>query len=148
MSLDNIHFCFPDINQYITDFDDLARKASYIVGNDETITLFLKGLRSSTDVFEKVIKKDPQNYFQLKDAAIVVIKTYQLLNTLKQNPTGFNTFQQNLPRRPFFQRGLPNQGLPHEPPPNRYNSSNASPWMRNTAVLMDTSTHTRAPNNW
>jgi hypothetical protein len=96
MSLDNIHFRFPDIDQDIADFEDLARKARYTVGNDKTITLFLKGLCSSSDVFKKVVEKDPQNYFQLKDAAIVVTKTCQLLNALKQNPMSFTTFQQNL----------------------------------------------------
>ena len=74
MMLDTITFKFPEIDQYIADFEDLACKAGYTVGNDETISLFLRGLRSSPDIFKRVIDKDPQNYFQLKDAAIGVTK--------------------------------------------------------------------------
>ena len=52
MMLDTITFKFPEIDQYIANFEDLARKAGYTVGNDETVSLFLRGLRSSPDVFE------------------------------------------------------------------------------------------------
>jgi hypothetical protein len=149
MGLDSIQFRFPEIDQYIADFEDLIRKAGYTIGNDETITLFLKGLWSSPDIFEKVVEKDPQNYFQLKDAAIAVTKTWQLLNALCHNTSGFNAFQQNRPRQPFFQRGPSNQGPPCGPPPAPwYNLSNALLWMRNTAVPIDTSARSRAPNNW
>jgi len=102
MMLDTITFKFPEIDQYIADFEDLARKAGYTVGNDETVSLFLRGLRSSPDVFERVIDKDPQNYFQLKDAAISITKNRQLLNALRRNTTGINPLQRNFQRTPFF----------------------------------------------
>ena len=44
MMLDSIAFKFPKINQYIAGFEDLARKVGYIVGNNETVSLFLRGL--------------------------------------------------------------------------------------------------------
>ena len=44
MMLDSIVFKFPEIDQYIADFEDLARKVGYMVGNDETVSLFLRGL--------------------------------------------------------------------------------------------------------
>ena len=138
--LDTITFKFPEIDQYIANFENLACKAGYTVGNDETVSLFLRGLRSSPDVFERVIDKDPQNYFQLKDAAIGVTKNCQLLNMLRRNATGINPLQRNYPRVPFFQRTPGGPGPPQGPPPApHYNSSNAPPWMRNTPVPMDTS---------
>ena len=42
--LDVITFKFPEIDQYISDFEDLARKAGYTVGNDEMVSFFLRGL--------------------------------------------------------------------------------------------------------
>ena len=44
MILNSITFKFPNIDQYIADFEDLARKAGYTVGNDKTVSLFLRGL--------------------------------------------------------------------------------------------------------
>ena len=44
MMLDSIAFKFPEIDQYISDFKDLARKAGYMVRNDETVSLFFRGL--------------------------------------------------------------------------------------------------------
>ena len=74
MMLNTITFKFPEIDQYIADFEDLAHKAGYTVGNNKTVSLFLRGLRTSADVFERVIDKDPQNYFQLKDTTIAITK--------------------------------------------------------------------------
>jgi hypothetical protein len=45
--------CFPDVNQYISDFEDLARQAGYTIGNKETIGFFLNGL--SPSILEEVI---------------------------------------------------------------------------------------------
>jgi len=93
MMLDTIAFKFPEIDQYISEFEDLARKAGYTVGNNETVSLFLRGLRTLADVFERVINKDPQNYFQLKDATITVTKNQQLLNALRKNTLATNPLQ-------------------------------------------------------
>ncbi len=45
--LEKLRFKFPDINQYIADFEDLANLSGYTVGNDETINLFLKGFEGA-----------------------------------------------------------------------------------------------------
>ena len=44
MMLDTIAFKFPEIDQYIANFENLAHKAGYTVGNDKMVSLFLRGL--------------------------------------------------------------------------------------------------------
>jgi len=57
---------FPDIDQYISKFEDLAHLASYTVGNEETINFFLKGLSQS--VLEDMLKPPfAMTYNDLKD---------------------------------------------------------------------------------
>jgi hypothetical protein len=45
---------FPDINQYILDFEELVRQAGYTIGNEETIGFFLNGLTPS--ILDEVIR--------------------------------------------------------------------------------------------
>ncbi len=79
---------FPTINKYISEFEDLATLVGYTIGSAETINLFLKGLTTSADVFEKVMDHPtPNNYYNLKNKAISIIKSRQLVNTLKHNAT-------------------------------------------------------------
>jgi hypothetical protein len=57
--------CFPEINQYIATFEELARQASYTIGNGETISFFLKGLTSS--ILEDIMKPPfVTNYIDIK----------------------------------------------------------------------------------
>ncbi len=75
---------FPTINEYISEFEDLAMLARYTIGSTETINLFLKGLTTSADIFEKVMDHPtPNNYYDLKNKAISVVKARQLVNALK-----------------------------------------------------------------
>jgi hypothetical protein len=45
---------FPNIDQYILDFEDLVRQAGYTISNEETIEFFLNGL--SPSILDEVIK--------------------------------------------------------------------------------------------
>jgi hypothetical protein len=45
--------CFPDVDQYISDFKDLVRQAGYTISNEETIGFFLNGLTPS--ILDEVI---------------------------------------------------------------------------------------------
>jgi len=75
---------FPAIDEYVSEFEDLATLAGYTVGSAETINLFLKGLMTSADVFEKVMDHPtPSNYYNLKNKAISIMKSRQLVNALK-----------------------------------------------------------------
>jgi len=139
---------FPEIDQYITKFEDLAWLAGYTVGNEETINFFLKGLSQS--VLEDVMKPPfATTYNDIKDHTIQTTKAKQLIKGIRarrnypSTRTFQNTFgtQQQRPR--FFNQG--NQYQQRTPNPNpQYNSSNAPRSMNNQPVPMDVS-RTRFP---
>src|SRR6266851_9107869 len=136
--LEKLRFKFPNIDQYITDFEDLANLSGYMVGNDETINLFLKGFEGTWDLLNGILVPPLlTTYYELKNRAINVTKSRQLINAIQRNmPGGFNNFQFR-PPRPFFQRqSQPPQGQYGQ---RQYNSTNAPQWLNNTLVLMDTS---------
>jgi len=56
LELDRCKMRFPDVDQYISDFEDLVQQAGYTVGNEETIGFFLN--RLSPSILEEVIR-DP-----------------------------------------------------------------------------------------
>ena len=62
-SLDHLKFRFPHINQYISNFETLAGKVGYSIGSREMMNFFLKGLNSTLDIMERVIDKNPTNYY-------------------------------------------------------------------------------------
>jgi Retrotransposon gag protein len=100
LELDRCKMRFPDVNQYISDFEDLVRQAGYTVGNEETIGFFLNGL--SPSILDEVIKFPiPQNYNEYKTRAVNITKGRQMIELIRArrgipNPRGFNnTFRQN-----------------------------------------------------
>jgi len=78
LDLDSCRMKFPEIDQYIAKFEDLACLAGYTVGNEETINFFLKGLSQSV---LKDIMKPPftTTYNNIKDRAIQTTKAKQLI---------------------------------------------------------------------
>jgi Retrotransposon gag protein len=67
--LGNLKMRFPHINQYITEFKELARQAGYIIGNPEMAHIFIKGLTQS--VMEDIFKVlTPTTYNKMKHKAI------------------------------------------------------------------------------
>ena len=59
----------------MAEFKDLATLAGYTIGSAETNNLFLKGLTSAPDVFDKVMDHPtPDNYHDLRNKAISVVK--------------------------------------------------------------------------
>src|SRR6266851_3622831 len=138
--LEKLRFKFPDIDQYIADFEDLANLSSYTVGNDKTINLFLKGFENARDLLWGILAPPMlTTYYELKDRAISVTKSWQLINTIQRNaPGGFNTFQPPT-NRPFFQRGNQLPRDQNQYTQRQYNSTNAPRWLNNMPVPMDTS---------
>ncbi len=137
-------FRFPLIDKYVSEFEDLATLAGYTIGSTETINLFLKGLTSAPDVFDKVMDYPaPNNYHKLCNKVISVVKARQLVNALKQTTAPMGRF---IPQ-PFRLQNQP-PPAPSGPPPwfPQYNSTNAPRWMNNTPVPMDLS-RGRAPFN-
>src|SRR6267154_3975901 len=97
VSLDRLAFHFPNINQYISDFEMLVRKARYTIGSCELMNMFLKGLHTFPHIVERIIDKSPLDYYDLKEKTITVVKNQQLLRAIKNSATT-TPFQQNLQR--------------------------------------------------
>ncbi len=92
--LKQLQFKFLEINQYIMDFEDLANLSGYTVGNDETVNLFLKGFKNTCDLLYGILALPIlTTYYELKERAINVTKSQQLINVIQRNtPGGFNNF--------------------------------------------------------
>ena len=157
---------FPEIDQYIAQFEELARQAGYVQGNPETTHFFIKGLAPSivADVFQPPMV---QGYQAVKEQAIQATQSKMMIdNYFGAQRQGSNTphppfwgFQGGAfqtfrgpcpPCQPFFTQGnqqcfpLGNQlRTPALQNPN-YNSTNAPRWMNNMAVPMDVD-HAQAP---
>ena len=146
--LEKSRFRFPEIDQYIADFEDLVNLSRYTVGNDKTINLFLKGFKNTRDVLGGILSPPILvMYYAIKVRAISITKSRQLINAIQRNaPGGFGAF------RPMQNYPPPRRGNYPPRPQNQYaqrqyNSTNAPPWLNNTPMPMDTSAKTRAPPN-
>ena len=73
-SLDRLTFCFPNVDQYISNFKMLARKAQYTIGSQELMNILLKGLKMAPDIVKRVINKSLTDYYNLKEKMILVVK--------------------------------------------------------------------------
>ena len=135
---------FPDIDQYISSFEELARVAGYTQGDGATTHYFVKGLTPSVmiDVYKP---PTPQTYAEIKQRAIDSTRSRMLIDDIlgkrqgrgRIGPPRFNTFtREPQPNRPFFQQSQQQRGQPSMP---QYTSSNAPRWMSNTPVPMDLS---------
>jgi hypothetical protein len=66
VKLQLLRMMWPNINQYIADFEKLAREANYTIGNSETIQFFIAGLPRT--VAEDVLKPPlVHHYSDIKD---------------------------------------------------------------------------------
>jgi hypothetical protein len=84
VALESLRMKAPEIDEYISKFEELCNKAGYTMGNTEVTYLFLKGLLKP--ILEDVVK-GPQvgTYEDLKDRTIQVTRSQELLhNILKQ----------------------------------------------------------------
>jgi hypothetical protein len=91
--LEGLRMHFPDINQYIAKFEELARQAGYMAGNPETMHTFVKGLMPS--VMEGILKPPhAQGYHVIKQKAIECTRSRLLIsNILKARQPGGQGFQ-------------------------------------------------------
>ena len=165
VALESLRMKAPEIDKYISKFEELCNKAGYMMGNTKVTYLFLKGLPKP---ILKDVVKGPQvgTYEDLKDHAIQVTRSQELLhNILKQqgSQTGQTTRPQFMPRpfnnggfrgsmRPDYSRYRENNYTPNYQRNNgnlnakrpfnqggnpQYNSSNAPCSWNNRPVLMD-----------
>jgi hypothetical protein len=79
--LEGLWMHFPDIDQYIAKFKELAQQAGYTAGNPETMHTFVKGLMPS--VMEDVLKPPHvQGYHAIKQKAIEYTQSRLLISDI------------------------------------------------------------------
>jgi hypothetical protein len=72
---------FLDVDQYISDFEDLVQQAGYTIGNEETIGFFLNGLTPS--ILDEVIRAPfPTTYAKYKAKAVEITKGRQMIELI------------------------------------------------------------------
>jgi hypothetical protein len=99
IELKRLKMHFPEVDQCISKFEDLASLAGYTVGNEETINFFLRGLPDK--VMTDVLKPPIVNmYPALKERAIAVTKSKQLISAIKGRQN--NAFQNTFGPRPTY----------------------------------------------
>jgi len=102
---------FPDIDGYISQFEELACQANYTQGNNKTKQFFIRGL--SRLILKDVMKVPfPHIYQEYKERAVDSTKSRQIIEALTGGQMGppqrtnlFNNFrlQQNTgPQQGFF----------------------------------------------
>jgi hypothetical protein len=75
---------WPNIDQYIADFEKLAREANYTIGNSETIQFFIAGLPQT--IAEDVLKPPlVHHYSDIKDRAIQSLCSQQIIDQIFGN---------------------------------------------------------------
>jgi hypothetical protein len=141
--LEQLKFKYPNINEYIANFEDLIVHAGYNLASKETINLFLKGFSKNRGLLDKVFTPPVLTaYGAMKRRLIAIIKSMQLVNSIAQNAPDFQRFGNNNTQQRFQPRNSqPARGFM----PRQVTSSNTPPWMNNMAVPMDTSNRARAP---
>jgi Retrotransposon gag protein len=98
--LEGLTMRFPEIDQYITKFEDLSNKAGYVLGHKEVTHLFIKGLPQSIlpDVVKTPLNVDYTTY---KQRAIDATRLLQLLqHILKQQGGSQNQTPMQCPLGP------------------------------------------------
>jgi hypothetical protein len=79
--LEGLQMHFPDIDQYIAKFEELARQVGYTAGNPKTMHTFIKGLTPS--VMEDVLKPlHAQGYHTIKQKAIECTQSRLLISDI------------------------------------------------------------------
>ena len=67
VSLKQLKFIFPNIDQYIAEFEELCHQAQYTQGNPEVTRMFLDGFSDSEVILKDVMREPrPKNYHQVK----------------------------------------------------------------------------------
>jgi len=98
IELKQLKMKWPNIDQYINDFEKLVRLASYTLGNQETMGFFLEGLPRSV-VEAILIPPAPDTYAASKEKVIQIMRSKQILDQI----FGPRKFQPQ-PSRGNFQR--------------------------------------------
>jgi hypothetical protein len=136
--LSTLRMTFPNIDQYISEFEELCHLAGFTSGNAETLQMFEQGLplnilRSLNQVPSLV------GYDEHKHRAILAVQSEQKINQLLRGG-GAPCANPMTPQRPFSNNNnMTNAGSWRNQVERQYTSSNAPRWMNNNQVPMDVS---------
>src|SRR6266436_3185449 len=121
---------FPDIDSYITDFEQTVRKALYRFGSHKMNQQFLAGLPQ--DVAEDVMRyPTPITYQEHTKKTLASVRSKVLLQNVFGGNRNFGSFAPQQPCPQWNNNRPQGQGAP------QYTSSNAPRWMNNTPVPMN-----------
>src|SRR5258708_39610393 len=110
---------WPDIDAYVSSFEELLRLVEYTLGNNESANLFLHGLPRSiaTEVMKPPL---PTGYEEMKQKAIDATRSSQIIQSMfgnQGNSRGSSagnwraaSQQERQPPQQFFQRPKQNMG--------------------------------------
>ena len=81
IKIESLCMRFPEIDEYISQFEEMARQAGYTQGSPETTQLFLKGLTKS--ILEDILKHPFLHGYQaIKEQVIESTKSKQLIDSI------------------------------------------------------------------
>src|SRR5712675_1307484 len=148
IELKQLKMKWPNIDQYINDFEKLVHLVGYTLGNQETMGFFLEGFPRSV-VEAILIPPTPDTYAASKEKAIQIMRSKQILDQIF-GPRKFQPQMSrgNFQRTPgFWPRNQLNRGgnpannnrsnNPWRQNPQSFNLSNAPPSFANRPVPMD-----------
>jgi hypothetical protein len=120
---------WPDVDQYIQDFERIARKAEYPLTEPATVRYFMKGLTRS--IVNDIVKPPKVNtYAEIKQRAIDSVASQLLIFEMFKQDKGTTSRPPSLQWNRFAQPNPTNQ-QPSRPNIRGYNSTNVPQHLNN-----------------
>ena len=139
LQIEGMKMKWPDVDQYIQDFERVARKAEYPLTEPATVRYFMKGLTRS--IVNDIVKPPKVNtYAEIKQRAIDSVASQLLIFEMFKQDKG-TTSRPPSSRWNRFAQPNPTNQQPSRPNIRGYNSTNA-PQHLNNAPSRWTSTQT------
>jgi hypothetical protein len=149
LQIENMKMKWPDVDQYIQDFERIARKAEYLLTAPATVRYFLKGLTKS--IVNDIVKPPKVNtYAEIKQRAIDSVASQLLIYKMFKQDKNTSS-RPPLSRWNRFAQPNPTNQQPSRPNIRGYNSTNAPRHLNNAPVPMDVDAdraHANRNNNW
>jgi hypothetical protein len=149
LQIENMKMKWPEVDQYIQDFERVARKAEYPLTAPATVRYFLKGLTKS--IVNDIVKPPKVNtYAEIKQRAIDSVASQLLIYEMFKQDKGTTNRPPSSRWNRFVQPNPTNQ-QPSRPNIRGYNSTNAPRHLNNAPVPMDVDAdraHANRNNNW
>jgi hypothetical protein len=113
LQIENMKMKWPDVDQYIQDFERVARKAEYLLTAPATVRYFLKGLTKS--IVNNIVKPPKVNtYTEIKQRAIDSVASQLLIYEMFKQDKG-TTNRPPLSRWNRFAQPNPTNQQPNRP---------------------------------